>query len=189
MVGIQVDDDLLYHYTGVEGLHGILSTNKLWATDIRHLNDTQEVKQGVDRIVERLERDDIVDDLALTGKAVVIDSLRTWKDSHPPIYVACFCEKSDLLSQWRGYGAGQGYAIGFERDGLNSLPSVSGYESFVRKAIYDVRGDAEVEAQVTAVARAQVTGGGGSRHSAWLARRFFIASYKHAAFSEECEWP
>jgi hypothetical protein len=31
------------------------------------------------------------------------------------VYIACFSEKRDLLSQWRGYGAnGEGYVIGID---------------------------------------------------------------------------
>jgi DUF2971 family protein len=34
---------------------------------------------------------------------------------HLTLYVSCFCEEGDLLSQWRGYGrAGGGYAIGIQ---------------------------------------------------------------------------
>ena len=31
-------------------------------------------------------------------------------------YAFCFCKHPDLLSQWRGYSAGGGYAIGFDID-------------------------------------------------------------------------
>ncbi|WP_329338545.1 DUF2971 domain-containing protein [Streptomyces sp. NBC_01352] len=34
------------------------------------------------------------------------------------VYVSCFCENGDLLSQWRGYGGVGGYAIGFRSDVL-----------------------------------------------------------------------
>jgi hypothetical protein len=33
----------LFHYTGFEGLHGILQTQQLWATHFQHLNDGAEV--------------------------------------------------------------------------------------------------------------------------------------------------
>lgn len=33
-------------------------------------------------------------------------------------YAFCFCKQPDLLSQWRGYSAGGGYAIGFDIDPL-----------------------------------------------------------------------
>lgn len=37
-------------------------------------------------------------------------------------FVACFCKRGDLLSQWRGYAAeGAGYAIGFNWSALSEL--------------------------------------------------------------------
>ena len=30
-----------------------------------------------------------------------------------PIYLTCFCEEDNLLSQWRGYGQSGGYSVGF----------------------------------------------------------------------------
>jgi hypothetical protein len=45
--------------------------------------------------------------------------LRTWfgedllqKHVVPPVYVACFCENDNLLSQWRTYGQSGGYSLG-----------------------------------------------------------------------------
>ncbi|WP_328811782.1 DUF2971 domain-containing protein [Rhodococcus sp. NBC_00294] len=37
----------LYHYTNFRGLEGILRTRSLWATDIRYLNDANELVYGV----------------------------------------------------------------------------------------------------------------------------------------------
>ena len=37
-------DTILYHYTNYEGLKGILSDQRLWFTDYKHLNDTSEIK-------------------------------------------------------------------------------------------------------------------------------------------------
>ncbi len=39
----------------------------------------------------------------------------------PEMYVACFTEASDLLSQWRGYASPSGYALGFSLDGLKEM--------------------------------------------------------------------
>lgn len=39
--------DVLYHYTNLGGLTGILQSRKLWATDIRYLNDANELSYGV----------------------------------------------------------------------------------------------------------------------------------------------
>jgi len=36
-------------------------------------------------------------------------------------YLVCFCTNDDLLSQWRGYGLGGGYAIGFDSAEISKL--------------------------------------------------------------------
>ena len=47
------------------------------------------------------------------------------------IYIACFCEKGDLLSQWRAYGnRGGGYAIGLGGSKLDVQLAGSHYEIY-----------------------------------------------------------
>jgi hypothetical protein len=45
----------LYHYTSSIGLLGILNTQKIWATEASHLNDSQEIKYGINLVTEKLE--------------------------------------------------------------------------------------------------------------------------------------
>jgi hypothetical protein len=46
------------------------------------------------------------------------------------VYVTCFCESGDLLSQWRAYGADHGYAIEFSgvdlREAVNKVTRAYG---------------------------------------------------------------
>ncbi|MFD5408588.1 DUF2971 domain-containing protein [Streptomyces nojiriensis] len=67
-----------------------------------------------------------VDDETGVGEAleIIIDELEQDNPSRSlplHVYVACFCENGDLLSQWRGYGGTGGYAIGFRSDALETL--------------------------------------------------------------------
>jgi hypothetical protein len=52
------------------------------------------------------------------------------------LFAVCFCEKSDLLSQWRGYaGSNHGYSIAFS---TNSLMQVTAGSKFMLgRCIYD----------------------------------------------------
>ena len=38
--------ELLYHYTDAKGLIGILESRQIWASNIRHLNDSSEFVQS-----------------------------------------------------------------------------------------------------------------------------------------------
>jgi hypothetical protein len=46
----------LYHYTSGKALLGILQSHYFWATDIRFLNDYEELNRGLD-IFERFTKD------------------------------------------------------------------------------------------------------------------------------------
>lgn len=66
------------------------------------------------------------------------DLLELFRDQRE-VHVACFCEESDLLSQWRGYAAsGGGYAIGVAVD--DPWPSGNierGSRTILRRVVYE----------------------------------------------------
>lgn len=112
----------LYHYSGQTGLLGIVQTRELWATKIQYMNDATEF--GLALGMMRQELENISTSTHHPGqKAAAIKlqkSLQGIEDIN--IFAACFCEKGDLLSQWRGYAGGDhGYAIGFDPDALMQI--------------------------------------------------------------------
>lgn len=129
----------LYHYTTLAGLLGIIGSGNLRATDVQFLNDAQELRYGRDDLCAELQRyaDDLdppgsdpeADDGRLKARATVARSASEYlgqgklTDQGESVYVACFCGNGDLLSQWRGYGTGGGYALGFKRAALAQLAS------------------------------------------------------------------
>jgi hypothetical protein len=124
---------VLYHYTNSTGLKGILETSSLWATDADFLNDAQELQFGrlqlCDALIaqaESLHPRDLIGYSADSSRAAIlrsaVDYLRRGdvisRSRAEQVYVACFCDHDDLLSQWRGYGSSGGYAIGFRSESL-----------------------------------------------------------------------
>ncbi len=120
--------ELLYHYTDTTGLHGILTSGELWATEARYLNDASEldfVFQLLDEVIKSFLQDspppgasaqEVIKMLQLAS-----DVARELWTGDILCFVACFCECKDLLSQWRGYARGVGgYAIGFKRAEIES---------------------------------------------------------------------
>jgi len=98
----------VYHYTTPEGLAGILKTQCLHATDILYMNDASEQAYGdalIQRVISALDKDPFLGFLTETFRLIRLrEEVAT--------YAACFCVRSDLLSQWRAYASGgTGYVI------------------------------------------------------------------------------
>lgn len=84
-------------------------------SDISKSNDDLECIYARDQIIDRIEKE-----IETDAKAI-----HAWKtgyemnsDLHDSILtqVACFSERKDCLSQWRGYADdGKGMAIGFDK--------------------------------------------------------------------------
>jgi hypothetical protein len=106
-----VPKQLLYHYTTAEGAIGIISTAVLHATHSGFLNDKSEGQYASDVIARALAAYGCKTQEQRDFIAVLANAQR----SPFPLYVACFCDGGDLLSQWRGYANhGGGYALGFQ---------------------------------------------------------------------------
>lgn len=115
-------DDLIWHYTTAPGLRGILEREVIFATDALYLNDARELREALDLQREALHEAgaSVVpgSQFGVLHGALVVPHL---DNLEPPegIFIASFCRKRDLLSQWRGYAGAQGYAIGISRSGLS----------------------------------------------------------------------
>lgn len=208
---------ILYHYTTATGLTGVIQSRALWATNADFLNDAQELRFGRQRLreallsqAEELSPADIeINDAnsANYSRATVMrsaaDHLRPPGTQYHSVYVACFCEVGDLLSQWRSYGAPGGYAVGFRTALLrrvrpaepgvrtHGLPGMA--EEETPTLIQVQYGDAAVKEAVGSVLRTIAPQPVGSPGSKGYARAQTVvlpalAGIKHAAFSEEREW-
>jgi hypothetical protein len=105
----------LYHYTSLTGLKGIVEQRNFWVSDIRYLNDSEELRhlaKWLNDTAGRLEQS--------LGPKKVLTQFREWLrhrlliDFGPTLFVGSFTERGNLLSQWRGYCQhGRGLSIGF----------------------------------------------------------------------------
>jgi hypothetical protein len=51
-----VDAPILHHYTDAFGVHGIISSNCLWATATQFSNDLSEIEHAVQSLLKLLKR-------------------------------------------------------------------------------------------------------------------------------------
>lgn len=109
----------LYHYCGTDALIGILSSQHVWFTHVDYFHDYSEVKHGASLICSSIE--EIRSNNPLSKKQnIFLEALlekyqNPFKNFHSDIFVSCFCEKPDVLSQWERFAnQSAGYSLGFE---------------------------------------------------------------------------
>ena len=121
--------NLAYHYTTIAGFQSILTNGCLWASNIHFLNDWLEYEEGKKLCINTLKEFIISSDLSdieTKNMSEIINCLENESAIDPyewsidNIFVTSFCAKSDLLSQWRGYGGESGISIGFDYSLLKS---------------------------------------------------------------------
>jgi hypothetical protein len=198
--------ETLFHYTTAAGLLGILGESKLWATDLRFLNDAQEAVYALDAVVDGVRT--MENPVRVPGhwahkhgepaietfsryQGMVVDELLT---AEVGVYVACFCEAGDMLSQWRGYGKDHGYALEVTIAGLEQALEESEIPRYARATgLLKVRygreaADSIVESAVGEVAGFNLNHPGVKAHHSAVVLNSLLAQVKHPGFSEEQEW-
>ena len=128
----------LYHYTGAEGLFGILSEHSIRATHMGFLNDKAEQKGFFEQRLRHLLDKDFSAKMGEHLQSYCNEFGRATL-SGPPCFTACLCkppihdDDDGLLSQWRGYGSNGGYAIVFDtailKSALQELSQTYSYSS------------------------------------------------------------
>jgi hypothetical protein len=121
----------LFHYTTAEGLRGLLTKKKLWATRSDFLNDSEE-REGFFRYrLPILVSGVVTKQLGCSpaqeqeeAQAKLVQFLRDLVLHDDPAYIVSLCNgakfdsENGLLSQWRAYGTDGGYAVVFDTERL-----------------------------------------------------------------------
>jgi hypothetical protein len=195
----------VWHYTDAAGAVGIVGRRELWATDGLFMNDSSElqlVHRDFTVALRSNASEHFITDPERERLASAFEGGLSSFREDPGVFVVCFCESGDLLSQWHTYGReGGGYALGFESAALGSYDkAVVGNLDFF-KVVYD-RSE-----QINAVAGFCATAFGhlerfidgcddDEREPALeetgrtlaLMAQWYSARVKDAAFREEQEW-
>jgi hypothetical protein len=182
----------LCHYTSLEGAISIVNSGDLWLTNSRFSNDDEEMNYGyqvVDDILKKMMQSAVANSAKVEWLTRLSTEIASVRDDQ--VYVCCFCERDNLLSQWRGYADnGGGVAIEFDP---SSFTSVTGSDSppygvmRLWKVFYN--GDLQKKIVTDCI-----------DHPAWPtsdetqqirfivdALRFFIPTFKNPGFMEERE--
>jgi hypothetical protein len=177
------NDRPVHHYTTFDGLHGILRSGKLWATDTRYLNDTTERVHAEQLMAGFLK--DLNSDCE-TQFRELLDSCVA--NAFKSTFVTCFCENGDLLSMWRGYGASGGFSIEFDGAKLRALLNPT-FETF-GKVKYHVDLHAALADPLNKLCDYMKSNPLSESERNGISGSFaqMLVLMKHPAFEEEQEW-
>jgi hypothetical protein len=138
------DAPVLHHYTNSFGIHGILTSNSLWATATQFSNDLSEIQYAVAIALN------VVQELWSNKKRIgqweqflaqhVMHVLTTPLHTFGQAFIVSFCEEGDLLSQWRAYGDSSGFSLAFRslcKGGDVRLACTNGIRTMVKRVVYD----------------------------------------------------
>lgn len=132
------------HYTSQSGLLGMLREQRLWATNIKYLNDKDEFQNALTVLSDMLKKAKLaesdphfpaLDDFQqAVAKRVTSFDFRTYA-----IFTLSFSEETDLLSQWRGYcPQSGGYCAIYDAPKLLEAVKAEFPKSHFVKCIYDL---------------------------------------------------
>ena len=186
---------VVYHYTDLNALNGILASQDLWLTNSQFSNDSEEIEHGrtvvENAIARRLETTGLSGG-EKTFLEQVVQQLQQTVDRGA--YVCCFCFKDDLLSQWRSYGAnGTGVSLSLATGAFQFIagPDMPP-DHFGLVYLWRVFYNEEKQRQIVdeCLCYAWQHGQGSLDDKAGLATtaiRFFVPTFKNEDFEEEQE--
>jgi hypothetical protein len=188
----QKGEPLFFHYSDLTGLKGIVTEHDLWLTHALFCNDEAELNLGIK--IAREEIAEIRKQPVAAKKTQYLDELDAWlkKPATESVYICCFCEADDTLSQWRAYGGnGNGVSI---RLNAYEFERFAGEHSYGFLRIWNVFYE---ETQQRSLMRDAIEKTYHRFHSsspAEIVKRakdiidFFVPTFKHSGFSGEQEW-
>lgn len=180
----------LFHYTDAAAVQSILTNRKLWLTDLRFLNDSEEMKHGLEHVLKTLKDPSVTSrinpEYVEAATSFIDDNLNfDFGDfsASPQIFVCSLSQSDDLLSQWRAYGS---YAIEFDGDLLSQNKSDCIYHSVEKES----RAFSSVVETLRAVGRSHRASPhcmGDDGVAAYIDLIKVAATFKHQSFEEEQE--
>lgn len=135
----------IYHYTDLNGLKGIVENHSLWATNLYFLNDEEEMRHGIAAFENALAYlGENISERSITTLRNALNMQKLHQARHN--YNISFCQKPDLLSQWRGYAASQGVCLEFDSEALETALDF-GDSKVLSRGVFYTRPDSTLEAK------------------------------------------
>jgi len=118
---------VIYHYTDVRALIGMITSGRIWATHVSRLNDAMEYEIGVSFVTDFIRVN-----LQRASKPIIDKAISRLRSVDT--FIACYSAAANVLSQWRAYsGTGTGYCIGLK---TSEMATIDGRMPLLEKVIY-----------------------------------------------------
>ena len=194
----------LFHYTSVGALQPIIESRSLRVTDNRYFNDASEIANASARMVNALTttvyrirevpKSEWSQHFArYAALSPFLDWLKDRLSSAAAVYVGCFTENGNLLSQWRGYCPPmKGISLGFDAGRLRAAADAQGF--LLGKCIYDPAEQAAIATTLVEHLTGLLPENTPDSDYPNIAKDIepdllrIAALMKHSAFAEEAEW-
>jgi hypothetical protein len=182
----------LYHYTSLPGLLGIIESRSLWLTHTLYLNDEEEMAHG-DHVAAEAVAAALAGSATDAKKSAYLNQLNALlgRPTNEGVYICCFCQRDNLLSQWRGYGAnGAGVSLQFDSAGFAQWTGADCPHGLMRfwKVFYKVETQRRIVDTAIAYSWNPYIDPVLCAQRAADAIQFFIPTFKNPGFEEEAEW-
>jgi hypothetical protein len=113
---------VVWHYTNMAALFGIIENSSIWLSDHRRLNDKNEIVYAKELIEKAYYRNMGLGGVLLRPSDEHMRKMHESESFDKPVYICSFSVHKNLLSQWKGYANNLGgIAIGFDTRNLVSL--------------------------------------------------------------------
>lgn len=180
----------IFHYTDLSAVKSILENEKLWLTDLRFMNDSEEMSHGINYIRQLLKGNWIKTRLRGSKSVEAINYVQSALDIHVedymdfnPMFVCSFSRSDDLLSQWRAYGS---YSIEFSQNDLGEEIFECTYDPGVKSAIVDIAA-LDVLRSISRILKKSKDIFNSAAHLEYLSLLKLTSTLKHESFEEEKE--
>ncbi len=182
---------LLYHYTSLEGLMGIVNSGLFWASDIRFLNDSTEGHYVQESLINETRRGELSD-----GNNIELIRMLT----HPPSqsFALCLSELDDDLGQWRAYcPKGRGVCLGINPLSLANCTAAQCSEGVASGSIRSqINRISYAKESIVPAVKEMIVWSGTDKYADGTFKNARIAGIcgfvntfvKHPSFASECEW-
>ncbi len=187
--------DTLYHYTSLAGVLGIIGSGVMWASDIRYMNDSAELRHTADLVKREVELRIAQghDEPGLLN--AFIDWVQHRITNGHILFGASFRSNGNLLSQWRGYSSvGKGASLGFNARYIRQRAVEQDFK--LGRCVYERREQQRLISQIVDAVELLVVSEEGAEPGSFLPLFAHLetdllriaAILKHPSFEEEQEW-